>query len=221
MAREETRWTTRRLGQRSEESRYYGHGRSRTRSTAAKSHSPTPGICGNNPAMARGHPGLDCLRWIHCLRRPFSGDQNSSSNRQRRSKRRNTLAVLEKVRVSKSTLKTQNIQTRASKATISYNIQAYLRRLGCHDTKSHSTSVEASEQCLDVPKRGHLANFIPKKRPRQIVSLIPGLNGDQEHAAATGRFEIEQGLNIGRPLSGYILHLGLSRSEVNEYQGSQ
>lgn len=48
-----------------------------------------------------------------------SGDQDSSSNRQGRSKRLNTLAVLGKVRVSKSTLKGQNIRTRTIKATIS------------------------------------------------------------------------------------------------------
>ena len=48
-----------------------------------------------------------------------SGDQNSPSNRQRRSNRRDTLAVLGKVRVSKSTPKFQNIRTRTSKATIS------------------------------------------------------------------------------------------------------
>lgn len=47
------------------------------------------------------------------------GDKNSPSNRQRRSKRRDTLAVLGKVRVSKSTPKCQNIRTRTSKATIS------------------------------------------------------------------------------------------------------
>ncbi|KAL8653602.1 MAG: hypothetical protein Q9210_002002 [Variospora velana] len=48
-----------------------------------------------------------------------SGDQNSSSNRQRRSKRPNPLAVLGKVRVSKSTPKGQNIRTRTVEATIS------------------------------------------------------------------------------------------------------
>ncbi|KAL8682628.1 MAG: hypothetical protein Q9186_001315 [Xanthomendoza sp. 1 TL-2023] len=47
-----------------------------------------------------------------------SSDQNSSFNRQRRSKRPNTQAVLGKVRVSKSTPKRQTIPTRTSKATI-------------------------------------------------------------------------------------------------------
>lgn len=47
-----------------------------------------------------------------------TGDQNSSSNRQRRSKRRSTPAVLGQVRVSKSTSKGQNIRTRTSEATI-------------------------------------------------------------------------------------------------------
>ncbi|KAF7507870.1 hypothetical protein GJ744_010034 [Endocarpon pusillum] len=48
-----------------------------------------------------------------------SGDQNSPSNRQRRSKRWDIMAILGKVRVSKSTPKCQNIRTRTSKATIS------------------------------------------------------------------------------------------------------
>ena len=48
-----------------------------------------------------------------------SGDPNSSSNYQRRSTRRDTPAVLGKVRVSKSTPKCQNIRTRTSKATTS------------------------------------------------------------------------------------------------------
>lgn len=48
-----------------------------------------------------------------------SGDQNSPSNRQRRSKRRDIMAVNGKVKVSKSTPKRQNIRTRTSKTTIS------------------------------------------------------------------------------------------------------
>ncbi|KAL8776645.1 MAG: hypothetical protein Q9194_003024 [Teloschistes cf. exilis] len=46
-----------------------------------------------------------------------SSDQSSSSNRQRRSKRPNTPAVLGKVRVSKSMPKGQNVRTRKIKAT--------------------------------------------------------------------------------------------------------
>ena len=48
-----------------------------------------------------------------------SGDMNRPSNRQRRSKRQDTLAILGKVRVSKPTPKLQSIRTRTSKATIS------------------------------------------------------------------------------------------------------
>ncbi|KIV98337.1 uncharacterized protein PV09_09823, partial [Verruconis gallopava] len=48
-----------------------------------------------------------------------SGDQNSSSNRQWRSKRWNTPAVLGKARVSKSTPKGRNIRTRTFKAAVS------------------------------------------------------------------------------------------------------
>ena len=69
------------------------------------------------------------LRWIEQCRvamdplpsTPFEkgrGDQNSSSNRQRRPKRRNTPAVLGEARVSKSTPKARRIRTRTSKATI-------------------------------------------------------------------------------------------------------
>lgn len=75
------------------------------------------------------------LRWIEQWRLAMdplpstpvekgSGDQSSSSNRQRRSERRNTPAVLGKVRVSKSTPKGQNIRTRTSKATICKPISA-------------------------------------------------------------------------------------------------
>ncbi|KAI4100499.1 MAG: hypothetical protein L6R37_005450 [Teloschistes peruensis] len=46
-----------------------------------------------------------------------SSDQSSSSNRQRRSKRPNTPAVVGKVRVSKSTPKGQNVRTRKIEAT--------------------------------------------------------------------------------------------------------
>ena len=48
-----------------------------------------------------------------------SGDQKSLFNRQRHSKRRDTLTVLGKVRVSRFTPKCQNIRIRTSKATIS------------------------------------------------------------------------------------------------------
>ncbi|KAL8937939.1 MAG: hypothetical protein Q9211_003438 [Gyalolechia sp. 1 TL-2023] len=48
-----------------------------------------------------------------------SGDHNSSSSRQRLPKRPNTLPVLGKVRVSKSTLKSPNIRNRTTKARIS------------------------------------------------------------------------------------------------------
>ena len=48
-----------------------------------------------------------------------SGNQNSSSVRQRCSKRRNTPAVLGKVRVSKSTPHSQDSRTRTFKATAS------------------------------------------------------------------------------------------------------
>ena len=69
------------------------------------------------------------LRWIEQWRLAMgplpstpvekgNGDQSSSSNRQRRSERQNTPAVLGKVRVSKSTPKGQNIRARTSKATI-------------------------------------------------------------------------------------------------------
>lgn len=51
-----------------------------------------------------------------------SDDQNSFFSRQRRSKRRDTLAVFEKVKVSKFTSKCPNTQTRAFKATISKHI---------------------------------------------------------------------------------------------------
>lgn len=47
-----------------------------------------------------------------------NGDQNSSSNRQRRSRRRSTPVVLGKVRVSKSAPRDQNTRTRTSEATI-------------------------------------------------------------------------------------------------------
>ena len=56
---------------------------------------------------------IDPLPWTSVEK--GSEDQESSSGRQRRSKRRNTPAVLGKIRVSKSTPQNQNTRTRKSK----------------------------------------------------------------------------------------------------------
>ncbi|KAI9780816.1 MAG: hypothetical protein M1816_002652 [Peltula sp. TS41687] len=131
------------------------------------------------------------------------GDQNSPSKRQRRSKRRDPLAVLGKVGVSKSTPNCQNIGTRTFKATI-------FKPISVDSAVTIPTSTQQQqipkrrEISLDVPKRRHLANFSHGGSPRQIGSPILGPNRDQGYsAAATGRFEIEQGLNASRPLSSH------------------
>ncbi len=81
-----------------------------------------------------------------------SGDQSSSSNCQRRSQRRaerlNTLTVLGKVRVSKSTPKGQNIRTRTSKATICKPISA--------------VTIQSSTQ--HMPKRREIKPRRPKEK---------------------------------------------------------
>ncbi|KAI4230584.1 MAG: hypothetical protein L6R40_007996 [Gallowayella cf. fulva] len=129
-----------------------------------------------------------------------SGYQNPSSNRQRRSKRPNTLAVLGKVTVSKSTPKGQNIRTRTIKTTISTPI-------------SVDSAVTIPSSTQQMPKRREIK---PRRaKEKALGQLLP------QRVAKANRFEIEQGLNAGRPLSGYILRLGPSRPEINGYQGSQ
>jgi hypothetical protein len=149
-----------------------------------------------------------------------SDDQPSLFNRQQRSKRRDILTVLGKVRVSKFTPKCQNIQTRTPKATISKPISVNSAVI-----ISNSTQQQMSKRREIKPRRvieKALANFFHRGWPRQMSSLKLGPNGDQrQNAAATSRFKIEQGLKAGRPLSGHVLRLGPSRPEVNGYQGSQ
>jgi hypothetical protein len=90
-----------------------------------------------------------------------SGDQNSLSNRQRRSKRRDTLAVLGKVRVSKFTPKCQNIRTRTFKATISKPIS-----VASAVTMSSSTYQQMPKRREIKPWRAKekaLGQFLPQR----------------------------------------------------------
>ena len=100
-----------------------------------------------------------------------SGVQNSSSNRQRRSKRRNPLAVLGKVRVSKSTPKGQNIQTRTSKATISKPI-------------SVDSAVTVPSSTQQMPKRREIK---PRRaKEKALGQLLPQRVARANRFADTG-----------------------------------
>ncbi len=90
-----------------------------------------------------------------------SGNQNSLFNLQRRSKRRDTLAILGKVRVSKSTPKCQTIRTRTSKATISKPIS-----VDSAVTVSSSTQQQMPKPREIKPRRAKekaLGQFLPQK----------------------------------------------------------
>ena len=90
-----------------------------------------------------------------------SGDQNSLFNRQWRSKGRDTLAVLGKVRVSKFTPKCQNIRTRTSKAAISKSISVASAR-----TMPSSTYQQMPKRREIKPQRANekaLGQFLPQR----------------------------------------------------------
>ena len=100
-----------------------------------------------------------------------SGDQNSPSNPQRRSKRRDNLAVLGKVRVTKSTPKYQNIRTWASGATISKPIS-----IDTAITIPSSTQEQIPMRREIKPRRAKekaLSRLLPQTvAKRQLGSLI-------------------------------------------------
>ena len=91
-----------------------------------------------------------------------SGDQNSLSTRQRRSKRRDTLAVLGKVRVSKSTPKCQNIRTRTSKAIIPKPISVDL-------AVTIPSSTQQMPKCREIKPRRAKEKALGQLLPQRVV----------------------------------------------------
>ena len=87
------------------------------------------------------------------------GDQHALFNRQRRSRRRDTPAVLGKVRVSKTTPKRQNIRTRTSKAITSKP-----------DSKKSTVAISSRTQKQMPERQGIIPRRVKKKVFSQFLS---------------------------------------------------
>ncbi|KAK1088595.1 hypothetical protein LTR33_000479 [Friedmanniomyces endolithicus] len=99
-----------------------------------------------------------------------SADQNSPSNRQPRSKRREIMAVLGKARVSKSTPKRRNMRTRTSKATACKPIS-----VGSAATLLGSTQQQIPKRREMKPRRAKekaLGQPLPQREAKTFGSLM-------------------------------------------------
>ena len=164
-----------------------------------------------------------CRLMMNSLFRTFAekdSGRNILFHRQRHSKKRDTLTVFEKIKISKFPTKNQNIQTRTFKATVfnSAFIDSFV-------TISNSIEEQMSKRRKMKPRRVKKKTFVQiflRRWSKQIDSLLLKSNRDQKHCATTTiEFEIEQDLNADRSFSSHFLRLEALKFKLNEYQKSQ